>query len=128
MHDENADDDRYFLLVNELIENSRGIELNAVLIDVDTGGPGRVVLPGDVHPVVADRAREDFALVEGVFRHFPLGSGRRLFRAATARDGWEREEEKSQEGGNTDGHESRHGAILLSREASYRAETTPWPF
>ena len=79
VHDEDADGDRHFLLVDQLVEDRRRVVLNAVLIDVDAGRLGRVVLLRHVDPVVADGAGEDLALVEGVLGHFALGHvGRRI--------------------------------------------------
>ena len=70
MHDEDADRDRHLLLRDQLVEDRRGVVLDAVLVDVHAGRLGGVVLLRHVDPVVADRAGEDLALVEGVLGDF----------------------------------------------------------
>ncbi len=72
VHDEHADDDRHLPLVDELVEDGGRVELDAVLVDVHAGRLGRVVLLRHVDPVVAHRAGEDLAPVEGVLRDLPL--------------------------------------------------------
>ena len=73
VHDEHADRDRHLLLGDQLVEDGRGVELDAVLVDVHAGRLRRVVLLGHVDPVVADRAGEDLALVEVYLVTSPLG-------------------------------------------------------
>ena len=76
--DEHADDDGHLLLVDQLIEDLRRLVLDAVLVDVQAGRLLRVVLLGDVDPVVAHRAREDLALVErSTWSPRPWAAGRR---------------------------------------------------
>ena len=74
MHHEHADRDRHLAFVNQLVEDGRRAELNAVLVDVHAGGLGRIVLLGDIHPKLALRAGEDLAVLEGVFGNFTLGN------------------------------------------------------
>ena len=63
------------LFVDQLVEDGRRVELDAVLVDVHAGRLGRVVLLGHVDPVVAHGAGEDLALVEGVLRDLALRHG-----------------------------------------------------
>ena len=57
---EDPDEDRDFFALNQAVEDLGGLVLDAILVDVDAGGLGGIVLLGDVDPVVAGRPGEDF--------------------------------------------------------------------
>ena len=77
--EEDADGDRHLLLRDQGVEDDRDPEPAlvadvgvSVLEDHDRGGRRAVVLGGDVDPILANRAREDLALPDGV-RDLALG-------------------------------------------------------
>src|ERR1035437_7932589 len=72
--DEDADGDRHGALRDQVVEDDRraprasvGDEAAAVLKDRHAGGLGRVVLRGNVYPVIARGAGEDLGSGPGVF-------------------------------------------------------------
>src|SRR5207302_130834 len=100
---------------NQLVEDGRRVELDAVLVDVDAGRLRRVVLLGHVDPVIADRAGEDLAPVEGVAEDLTLrGRGRPGFRTGGSQVG---QGEQGQEPGTGKEWEpgSLHGRVLSLR-------------
>jgi hypothetical protein len=64
VHYENPDSNRNLFLVDEVIENSRRVPLNSVLIDIQTGGLVRRILRGNIDPHIAHRAGKDFRVGE----------------------------------------------------------------
>ena len=73
VHDEHADGDRHLLLRDEVVENHRGLELDAVLIHMKARRLLGGVLRRHVDPVVARGAGEDLAVLKGELQHFTLG-------------------------------------------------------
>ena len=73
VHDEYSDRHRHPLLVDQPIEHLRSVELDPILIDMDTRRGGAVILRRDIHPVVADGAGKHPAVVEAELENLPLG-------------------------------------------------------
>ena len=75
MHDEHPNRHRHVAAGDQLVEHLRRVVLDAILVDVNAGGLCRVVLPGDVNPIIAVSAREDLAIAERPLQDFPLRRG-----------------------------------------------------
>ena len=73
VHHEDADGDGHLLAGDQLVEDRRRVVLDAVLVHVQAGRLRRIVLPRDVDPVIAHRAGEDLAALEGMLGDVPLG-------------------------------------------------------
>ena len=102
MHYEDTDCDRHFLLVDQPVEYLRSVELDTVLIDVDTGGGFAVELGRDVDPAIAHSARKDLAVTEGELDNLPRGRfvaprGRLFTTGHRRRDRDDREDEESRD-------------------------------
>ena len=64
MHDEHADHRRHVFLVNQIVEDDRGVVLEAVLEHHDGRRLCPIELPGNVNPVFAPCARINRAPIE----------------------------------------------------------------
>ena len=76
MHYEHANKGRYFLPVNQIVEHRGGAVLDAVLENHDGSGPGRVILFGNVHPVIAEGPGKDLAGLKTIFCHLSFRNAR----------------------------------------------------
>jgi hypothetical protein len=118
MHHEDADDDRHLLLMDEIIEDGRGVVLEPVLVDVHARRLGRIVLLGHVDPVVAYRAGENLALMERI-----LGDLSLRHRGVLRTQGRRRQTDESQQG-KASALGIRHGLDPLRSRRSLFGHTT----
>jgi len=73
MHDEHADGHGHFALMNQLIEDLRSLVLYPILIDVQARRFGRIVLPGNIDPVIPNGSGKDLALLKRILGDFAFG-------------------------------------------------------
>ncbi len=70
MHDEDANGNRHFLTVDQIVENDRCFVLNAVLKYHQAGGFGGVILLGHIDPIITRGPGKNYTVVEGIFGDF----------------------------------------------------------
>ena len=72
--DKHRDDNRQFLLVNEIVENGWGCETNAVLLHIKTGRRVGFVLCWNVNPIIARGAGKNLRLIKSELEDFAFGN------------------------------------------------------